>query len=132
MWKGFGWGFVILLAGLQAIPRELGEAARVDGAGEWRIFSRITVPLMLPGVLSRLDPDRPGDDADLRHHRVHDQRRSGYHTEVPITRILVAMVGSSRFGYACSLGILFGLILLRRIDGADAAFQVVFTVCLKS
>ena len=36
----------------------------------------------------------------------------GYHTEVPITRILVAMVGSSRFGYACSLGILFGLILL--------------------
>ena len=48
MWKGFGWGFVILLAGLQAIPRELNEAARVDGAGEWRIFTRITVPLMLP------------------------------------------------------------------------------------
>ena len=36
----------------------------------------------------------------------------GYHTEVPITRILVSMVGPSGFGYACSLGILFGLILL--------------------
>ena len=36
----------------------------------------------------------------------------GYHTEVPITRILAAMVGSSRFGYACSLGIIFGLALL--------------------
>jgi ABC-type sugar transport system permease subunit len=36
----------------------------------------------------------------------------GYHTEVPITRILVAMTGSLRFGYACSLGILFGVILL--------------------
>jgi ABC-type sugar transport system permease subunit len=36
----------------------------------------------------------------------------GYHTEVPITRILAAMVGSSRFGYACALGILFGVILL--------------------
>ncbi len=41
MWKGFGWGFVILLAGLQAIPRELNEAARVDGAGEWTIFSKL-------------------------------------------------------------------------------------------
>ncbi|MBV9080734.1 MAG: sugar ABC transporter permease, partial [Elusimicrobia bacterium] len=37
MWRGFGWGFIILLAGLQGIPRELYEAARVDGAGEVRI-----------------------------------------------------------------------------------------------
>src|SRR5205085_3501113 len=48
MWKGFGWGFIILLAGLQGIPRDLYEAARVDGASEFRIFWRITVPLMVP------------------------------------------------------------------------------------
>ncbi len=112
MWKGFGWGFVILLAGLQAIPRELNEAARVDGAGEWRIFSKITVPLMLPvfflvSILTVLGTMQIFDIIVST-----TNGGPGYHTEVPITRILAAMVGSSRFGYACSLGILFGLILL--------------------
>jgi raffinose/stachyose/melibiose transport system permease protein len=112
MWKGFGWGFVILLAGLQAIPRELGEAARVDGAGEWHIFSRITVPLMMPvfflvSILTVLGTMQIFDIIVST-----TNGGPGYHTEVPITRILAAMVGSSRFGYACALGILFGLILL--------------------
>jgi len=112
MWKGFGWGFVILLAGLQAIPRELGEAARVDGASEWYIFSRITVPLMLPvfflvSILTVLGTMQIFDI-------IIATTNGGpvFHTEVPITRILSAMLGSSRFGYACSLGILFGLLLL--------------------
>ena len=112
MWKGFGWGFVILLAGLQAIPRELNEAARVDGAGEWRIFWQITVPLMLPvfflvSILTVLGTMQIFDIIVST-----TNGGPGYHTEVPITRILAAMVGSSRFGYACSLGILFGMILL--------------------
>lgn len=112
MWKGFGWGFVILLAGLQAIPRELNEAARVDGAGEWYIFSRITVPLMLPvfflvSILTVLGTMQIFDIIVST-----TNGGPGYHTEVPITRILAAMVGSSRFGYACALGILFGFILL--------------------
>lgn len=112
MWKGFGWGFVILLAGLQAIPRELNEAAKVDGAGEWTVFSKITVPLMMPvfflvSILTILGTMQIFDIIVST-----TNGGPGYHTEVPITRILVAMVGSSRFGYACSLGILFGLVLL--------------------
>ncbi|MCL4189105.1 MAG: sugar ABC transporter permease [Rhodobacteraceae bacterium] len=39
---------IMLLAGLQAIPRELTEAARVDGAGPWKTFWEVTFPLMLP------------------------------------------------------------------------------------
>ncbi len=112
MWKGFGWGFVILLAGLQAIPRELNEAAYVDGANEWQIFRKITVPLMLPvfflvSILTVLGTMQIYDIIAST-----TNGGPGYHTEVPITRILAAMTGSSRFGYACSLGILFGIILL--------------------
>lgn len=112
MWKGFGWGFVILLAGLQAIPRELAEAARVDGAGDWYIFTRITAPLMMPvfflvSILTILGTMQIFDIIIAT-----TNGGPGYHTEVPITRILAAMLGSSRFGYACSLGILFGLALL--------------------
>ncbi|MFF5705371.1 carbohydrate ABC transporter permease [Streptomyces sp. NPDC012794] len=46
MWAGFA--MVLIAAGLAAVPRELLEAARVDGAGEWKVFRRITVPLLAP------------------------------------------------------------------------------------
>ncbi|MEW1635855.1 sugar ABC transporter permease [Streptomyces sp. NPDC093801] len=46
MWAGFA--MVLIGAGLAAVPRELLEAARVDGAGEWQVFRRITVPLLSP------------------------------------------------------------------------------------
>jgi multiple sugar transport system permease protein len=47
-WRGVGFSAVLYLAGLQAIPNELEEAARVDGAGPWRVARFITVPLLAP------------------------------------------------------------------------------------
>jgi multiple sugar transport system permease protein len=44
IWQGAGFQMVILLAGLQAIPRHLYEAAAVDGAGRWRRFLHVTLP----------------------------------------------------------------------------------------
>ncbi|RMD78570.1 MAG: sugar ABC transporter permease [Gammaproteobacteria bacterium] len=44
VWQGVGFQMVVLLAGLQAIPRELYEAARVDGAGPWGQFLHVTLP----------------------------------------------------------------------------------------
>lgn len=49
-WKDLGFVMVILLAGLQAIPGELYEAATVDGAGPWHRFWRITLPLLSPST----------------------------------------------------------------------------------
>ncbi|MET8582617.1 sugar ABC transporter permease [Streptomyces collinus] len=46
MWAGFA--MVLIAAGLAGVPRELLEAARVDGANEWQVFRRITVPLLAP------------------------------------------------------------------------------------
>ena len=50
-WKGFGWGFIILLAGLQTIDKQLYEAAKIDGAGAWKTFTNVTIPMMLPVIL---------------------------------------------------------------------------------
>ena len=47
-WLGFPFIAVSVLAGLRTIPTELFESARVDGAGPWRIFWRVTYPLMRP------------------------------------------------------------------------------------
>lgn len=111
-WKGFGWGFLIFLAGLQTIPRELYEAARVDGANAWDSFRKITIPLMTPvivlvAILTILGTMQAfaliiglvgGEFAG--------------HTSVPVLRILASMRDSSRFGYACAQGISFGVILV--------------------
>ena len=52
-WAGFPFMFVNLLSGLQGIPQELGEAARIDGAGPWTTFWRITLPMLRP-IISTL------------------------------------------------------------------------------
>jgi multiple sugar transport system permease protein len=51
VWKNAGYNMVILLAGLQAIPRELYEAARIDGASAWRQVVHITLPALGPVLL---------------------------------------------------------------------------------
>ncbi len=48
IWKGLGFSMVIWLAGLQAIPQELHEAAAIDGASRGQAFWRITLPLLAP------------------------------------------------------------------------------------
>jgi multiple sugar transport system permease protein len=51
VWKATPFAALLLLAGLQTIPRELYLAARVDGAGWWAMFRHITLPLLLPVIL---------------------------------------------------------------------------------
>ncbi|MEU8827377.1 sugar ABC transporter permease [Streptomyces sp. NPDC048636] len=51
VWIWAGFAMVLIAAGLAGVPRELMEAARMDGASEWQVFRRITVPLLAP-VLS--------------------------------------------------------------------------------
>jgi multiple sugar transport system permease protein len=51
VWKNFGYNMLIFIAGLQAIPQELYEAAYLDGAGPWRRFRHVTLPMLGPTLL---------------------------------------------------------------------------------
>lgn len=51
VWKGFGYTMIIFIAGLQQIPEELYEAARLDGAGGWKQFRHVTLPMLAPTFL---------------------------------------------------------------------------------
>lgn len=51
VWIWAGFAMVVIGAGLAAIPRDVMEAARVDGATEWQVFRRVTVPLLMPVLL---------------------------------------------------------------------------------
>ncbi|EFL21716.1 MULTISPECIES: carbohydrate ABC transporter permease [Streptomyces] len=48
VWRHVGYTALLLFAGLQAIPKDMYEAGRIDGAGEWRMFWRISMPLLRP------------------------------------------------------------------------------------
>lgn len=48
VWKNFGYNMIIFLAGLQAVPGDLYEAARIDGASAWQQFRHITLPMLGP------------------------------------------------------------------------------------
>jgi multiple sugar transport system permease protein len=52
VWKNAPWAAIILLAGLQNIPGELYEAAKVDGASSWRTFRSVVMPVMAPLIFS--------------------------------------------------------------------------------
>jgi ABC-type sugar transport system permease subunit len=111
-WKGFGWGFIMLLAGLQTIDRQLYEAAKVDGAGSWKTFVNVTVPMMVPVILVVIVLTILGSMQVFVLIMSMVGQGLEYEAEVPVTRILTAMVSTKRYGYACSMGVTFGFILI--------------------
>jgi ABC-type sugar transport system permease subunit len=54
IWKSSSFMALILLAGLQMIPKSLYEAAEVDGASKWQQFWQITIPMLMPSIIVAL------------------------------------------------------------------------------
>ncbi len=51
LWQDYGYNMIIFIAALQGIPQTLREAAMIDGASSWQVFTRITLPLIRPTLL---------------------------------------------------------------------------------
>ena len=51
LWQDLGYNMVIFIAALQGIPQSIKDAARIDGANWWQMFSRIIIPLLMPTIL---------------------------------------------------------------------------------
>ena len=49
-WQQIGYMMIIYIAGLQSVPNEYIEAARIDGASKWQILTRITIPTVMPSI----------------------------------------------------------------------------------
>ncbi len=122
-WKGFGWGFIMLLAGLQTIDRQLYDAAKVDGAGGWSMFCNITIPMMIPVILLVVILTILGSMQVFVLILSLVNQGLVYHTEVPVTRILASMSGMNQFGYACAQAVIFGVILVAASFTLKAIFN---------
>lgn len=112
IWQGIGSPFLLFLAGLQGIPDELYESARLDGASETQVFSRITLPLLVPviGLISILTV--LGAMQIFNIVIALTNGGPGYATEVPVLHIYRQAFKNLRFGYASSLSMIFGMALL--------------------
>ncbi|MBZ0167203.1 MAG: sugar ABC transporter permease [Candidatus Omnitrophica bacterium] len=111
-WMGFGWGFIMLLAGLQTIDKQLYEAATVDGASSWSTFWNVTIPMMVPVILVVVILTVLGSMQAFILVLSMVGQGLVHHTDVPVTRILGAMQGTKEFGYACAMGVNFAMILI--------------------
>ncbi len=109
-WKGFGWAFVIFLAGLQTIPEQIYEAARIDGANAFQSFFKITLPLLMPVVALVLILTISGTMQAFAM-ILALTRGAGGLTEVPTMRIYNHL-RLGQIGLSCAEGIILGIILI--------------------
>jgi multiple sugar transport system permease protein len=118
IWKGLGYSMVIFLAGLQGIPRELLEAAKIDGASPWQSFLHVTFPLLNPtvvfitvtAVIGSLQVFTPAVVMTTRQGEAGGPIDS---TRVMVYHIYSAAFRNTRLGYGAALAfVLFALIMV--------------------
>lgn len=106
-WAWLGYNMVLFLTGLQTIPRELAEAARIDGATPWQAFRHVIVPLMRPTILFSVTLSVAGTFSLFTEPFVLTNGGPANATLTPIFYIFRQGFGSFRFGYASALAYVY-------------------------
>jgi multiple sugar transport system permease protein len=111
-WKSFPFVMIMLLAGMQAIPQQLYNAARVDGAGRFRRFWEITVPELIPviGVTTVLLFIANVNSFTLVW--ILTGGGPAYLSQILVTHIYTLSFMSLRFGYASAVSVLLFIVLM--------------------
>lgn len=108
-----GPGMLIFLAGLQSIPKELYEAAQIDGASEWRQFISITIPMLMPQIIFNTIIGIIGSYQVFTASFVMTQGGPNYATLTMVLYLYQRGFLMARFGYASALAwVLFIIIML--------------------
>jgi multiple sugar transport system permease protein len=129
IWAGLPVTTVTLLAGLQNTPRELHEAAAVDGAGAWRRFWTVTWPALRPVALSITALNLIWNFNSFALVYVLTSGGPGGRTRLPMLFAYEEAFGYGQFGYAAAMGcvmvavisLLLAVFLVGRLRGGDEA-----------
>ena len=111
VFKNVGLNMVLFLAALQGVPRELYEAARVDGASRFKQFRRITIPLISPTILLTAIITIVGSLQVFAQIAVLTQGGPGMSTTVLVYYLYQQAFQFHRFGYGATISILLFLIV---------------------
>jgi raffinose/stachyose/melibiose transport system permease protein len=112
LWQGVGTPMIIYIAGLQGIPSELVESAKMDGAGAGRAFWHVTLPLLAPSITINLLLVLTGSLKVFDLVWVTTQGGPGFATEVITTFIYKTAFSSFKAGYGTALSMIFFVILV--------------------
>lgn len=113
VWTSLGFNFIIALAGLQAIPSELHEAARVDGASRWQGFRRVTLPLLGPTLLFLFVMTTISCFQAFTQFKVMvDSAGPDQSTNVFVYAIFTAFWSENNYGFASAMSVVLFLLLL--------------------
>jgi len=111
VWKSFGYNMVIFLAGLQAIPQHLYDAAKVDGATAWRRFVHITLPMLSPTTLFVMVISLIGSFQVFDQALVMTNGGPGTSTTTLVLYIYKAGFQSYKMGYASAIALVLFVIV---------------------
>jgi multiple sugar transport system permease protein len=112
VWRHMGYTALLLFAGLQSIPEQLYEAARTEGAGEWQLFRRITLPLLRPILALVLIMSIIGSFQVFDTVSVTTQGGPSDASKVLQMYIYENAFGQYQFGYASALSVALLVILM--------------------
>ncbi|MCG5218191.1 carbohydrate ABC transporter permease [Streptosporangium sp. KLBMP 9127] len=112
VWTGMPQTTVVLLAGLQSVPKELHEAAQMDGAGVWRRFWSVTLPQLRPVIVAITSLDFVWNINQFGLVYVLTQGGPGGQTRLPMLFAYEEAFRYGFFGYAAMLGVAFAIVVL--------------------
>ncbi len=122
IWLGFPFIMVIALGGLQSIPKELYEAARIDGAGPVQQFRSITLPMLKPVLMPALVLGTIWTFNNLNvMWLVTDQGLPADKTHILVTYVYKAAFQYYRYGYAAAFSVFIFLVLVLIVKGYNRA-----------
>jgi ABC-type sugar transport system permease subunit len=107
VWAWLGYNTVIMLAGLQTIPRELVEAAKVDGANRLQAFLRITVPLLKPVIVFAVTLSIIGTFSMFTEPFILTRGGPARATETPVMQIFSTTFEELKYGYAAAMAYVY-------------------------
>ena len=111
VWQYAGYSMVIFLAGLQAVPRELEEAAAIDGAGRWMRFRKVVLPLLAPAVTINLMLSTIGGLKLFDQVFAITQGGPGYATETLSTLIYKQAFVFGNYGYSTAVALVLAILV---------------------
>ena len=122
IWQVIGFYMIILLTGLQSIPQNLYEAARIDGAPAWARFFRITLPMLRPSLFLCIVVGILNSFSSFDLVYIMTNGGPGHATELLITHIYKSAFVESKFDYAAALTVVqFALLVVLTIAANRAA-----------
>ncbi len=111
IWKGIGWNMVVFLAALQTVPKELYEAAAIDGAGAWKKLLHVTLPSIRGTVLFALVMLTIGGFNVFTSVKMITGGGPGHETDVVLTWMYHKAFSTGEFGYAAALSFIITVVL---------------------